>query len=181
MNPYTARIMGELRGLMEHVELDREIFSGISTAPHIFVKGCGRTGLIMDMFAMRLSQMGFNAHVIGETTTPKARPGDLLLLGSGSGETESLTAIADKAKSAGVEIVLFTAKEKGTLQNTCDRMIVIKAPGKYDAKEGKTSGQPMGALFEQGLLIYLESLVLRQMEIFRVTEAEMREHHANLE
>lgn len=181
MNSYTAQIIGELTNLLENVKPEEQIISELALAPRIFVKGCGRTGLVMDMFAMRLMQMGMCVHVIGETTSPKACPGDLLLLGSGSGETESLTALARKAKTAGVRIFLFTAHASGTLQDLCDEMVVINAPRKFDSKDAYSSCQPMGSLFEQGLLLYLESLVLKHMQTLSVTNEQMRGLHANLE
>lgn len=181
MNLYTKQIIGELTALMETVETDRSMVTEITQAAHIFVKGCGRTGLVMNMYAMRLAQIGLKTFVIGEATTPKAGPDDLLILGSGSGETKSLTAIAEQAKTAGMKIILFTARERGTLQTICNQMVVIKAPGKYDVKEAALSAQPMGALFEQGLLLYLESIVLEQMKMLGITESSMQALHANLE
>ncbi len=46
-----------------------------------------RSGLMMRVFAMRLMHMGFESHVVGETLTPAVEKGDLLVIGSGSGET----------------------------------------------------------------------------------------------
>ena len=43
--------------------------------------------------------MGFNAHIVGEILTPPLAEGDLVIIGSGSGETKSLIHTAAKAKS----------------------------------------------------------------------------------
>merc|ERR1712093_748806 len=50
-------------------------------------------------FAMRMMHMGFDAYVIGETVTPTFEKDDILIIGSGSGETKSLVMIAEKAKT----------------------------------------------------------------------------------
>ena len=50
-----------------------------------------------------------------------------------------------------------------------------------DDREGKTSVLPMGSLFEQSLLIFLDILVMRLMERQKIVSATMFERHANLE
>ncbi|KPK61431.1 MAG: hypothetical protein AMK73_07960, partial [Planctomycetes bacterium SM23_32] len=40
----------------------------ILRANRVFVTGKGRSGLVAECFAMRLMQMGFDAHVPGEAT-----------------------------------------------------------------------------------------------------------------
>jgi 6-phospho 3-hexuloisomerase len=62
----------------------------IRSTQRIFLLGKGRTGLIVEMFAMRLVHLGFQAYVIGQSTTPKYSPEDMLILASGSGTTEGL-------------------------------------------------------------------------------------------
>ncbi len=65
----------------------------IRRARRVFLGGMGRSGLMMRAFAMRLMQLGVEVHVVGDTTTPSIRRGDLLILGSrygrsGSGSTQ---------------------------------------------------------------------------------------------
>ena len=48
----------------------------VLAAKKIFVTARGRAGLSAECFAMRLMQMGFNAHVSGEATCPKITKGD---------------------------------------------------------------------------------------------------------
>lgn len=74
----------------------------------VFVLGAGRSGFMVKSFAMRLAQMGVEAYVIGETITTVMEENDLLVIGSASGETESLAAIARKAKKIKGIIVLIT-------------------------------------------------------------------------
>lgn len=181
MDEHFEQILKELSVSFEETELDAEILGKIEAAERIFVKGCGRTGAIMNMFAMRLIHLGLNAHVVGETTSKRARQGDILFLGSGSGETESLLAVAKKAKEIGMNLVLFTANKKSSLAGICDLVIWLKARGKYDFRQESISKQPMGALFEQGLMIYLDGIVMAEMAKKNITNEDMQERHANLE
>src|SRR5512143_1955726 len=74
-----------------------EAFLGaLRSHPRIFMLGSGRSGMVMSMFAMRLMHLGLDVHRIGESTTPAIHKGDLLIIGSGSGETESCLLAAGK-------------------------------------------------------------------------------------
>ena len=73
----------------------------METAPRIFVAGAGRSGLCMRALGMRLMHLGKTVYVVGETTTPSIAAEDLLILGSGSGRTTGLLAMAEKARTPG--------------------------------------------------------------------------------
>ena len=45
--------------------------------------------------------LGYTVYFVGEPTTPSIQEGDLLILGSGSGNTASLVSNAKKAKDQG--------------------------------------------------------------------------------
>ncbi|MGN1007557.1 MAG: 6-phospho-3-hexuloisomerase, partial [Butyricicoccus sp.] len=49
------------------------IIAKIQSHDRIFVYGTGRSGLMLKAFAMRLMQIGLNAFVVGETTTPSVQ------------------------------------------------------------------------------------------------------------
>ena len=155
----------------------------IESAPRIFVAGAGRSGLCMKAFGMRLMHMGKTVHVVGETTTPGIMAGDLLVIGSGSGQTASLVAIAEQAQRKEAKVMLFTVNAASPLAKLADHQIVIPAPS-YRAYEGGhnlTSVQPLGTLFEQSMLILCDSLILGLMQRMGVNVVEMFERHANLE
>ena len=62
----------------------------------IFLTGKGRSGLAAKGFANRLMHLGYTVYFVGEPTTPSIQEGDLLILGSGSGNTASLVSNAKK-------------------------------------------------------------------------------------
>lgn len=154
----------------------------ILAAQTIFIAGTGRSGLMMRAFAMRLMHIGFQVHVAGDVTTPAIRGGDLLIIGSGSGETSGLVSMAAKARSAGATIAILTGFPNSSLGSLANSLIRIPAPTPKSASESSIpSIQPMGSLFEQSLLLVLDATIMRLMEKKQVDSAEMFSRHANLE
>ena len=180
---YTEKILSELYTFLEGVKGTEynDICEAIENANHIFLAGIGRTGYIMRCFAMRLAQLGFRVYWIGDSNTCSARVGDLLILGSGSGETEGLINYIKKAVSLKMKKIVFTTNPQSTLAGHADVLKVLKADTKYQTIRNKKSVQPMGSLFEEALLITLEAIVLDLMERNHITEEYIQKKHANLE
>ncbi|AWB45629.1 6-phospho-3-hexuloisomerase [Paenibacillus sp. CAA11] len=179
---YTARILEELEQTLTQVsEADAEgLVQAILSADQVFTAGAGRSGLMMKAFAMRLMQMGIHAYVVGETVTPSLGNQDLLILGSGSGETKGLVAMAEKAKALGGELALLTIVPESTLAGLADKLVVLEAATK-DQSGGSASLQPMASRFEQSMLLMLDAIILRLMEIKGLGTQMMYGRHANLE
>ena len=70
-------------------------------ARRTFVTGAGRSGLVARSFGMRLMHAGLPAFVPGETITPAAGPGDLLVAISCTGQTGITEYIARRAGPGG--------------------------------------------------------------------------------
>jgi 6-phospho-3-hexuloisomerase len=155
----------------------------IDDAPRIFVCGVGRSGLIMRALGTRLMHLGKTVYVVGESTTPSIQAGELLILGSGSGQTPTLLTIAQKAQSQGANILLFTTNPTSPLTKWVDQYIALPAQSLEDVAEGRDvkSMQPMGTLFEQSLLILCDIIILWLMLRTGVSATQMRGRHANLE
>ena len=158
------------------------VMNDVLSKNRIFIAGVGRTGLMMKSFSMRLMHLGLKVFYIGETNTPSVNHNDLLIVGSGSGETLSLVSITEKAKNLGVKMVLFTIDDLSTLAKQASRIIKISAPSpKLQKTNNLDSIQPMGSLFEQSLLITLETIVVLLMEKLGLDSEMMFKNHANLE
>jgi 6-phospho-3-hexuloisomerase len=155
----------------------------MESSARIFVAGAGRSGLCMKALGMRLMHLGKTVHVVGETTTPSIATDDLLILGSGSGRTASLLAMAEKAQRVGAQVLLFTTDATSPLAGLSNLRVVIPAPSlkTVEGISGHISVQPMGTLFEQSMLILCDSLILGLMQRTGVSAAQMFERHANLE
>lgn len=172
----------ELVDLMNQVS-DEELQAlkkEIDSANRIFTAGMGRSGFMMRGFAMRLMHMGYKTYVVGETTTPAILEGDLLILGSGSAKTGSLMAMAKKAKEMGARVAILTYNKNVGISLIADCVVGIGKP-KEDKGSGGDSIQPMGSLFEQGLLITCDSVILDIMDTIDTDSQEMFKNHANLE
>jgi 6-phospho-3-hexuloisomerase len=155
----------------------------MESSPRIFVAGAGRSGLCMRALGMRLMHLGKTVYVVGETITPSIAATDLLILGSGSGRTTGLLAMAERARSQGAKILLFTTDATSPLAELTNYRVVIPAPSLKTAEgiSGLVSVQPMGTLFEQSMLILCDSLILKLMQRTGISAAQMLERHANLE
>jgi len=149
----------------------------LDNANRIFVSGAGRSGLVCRFFAMRLMHSGYDVSVVGEIVTPSIKRGDLLIIISGSGETEQLIAFTKKAKEVGANILLITTKSESTIGDMADAVFQIGRPDLY----GKVVGMPMGTTFELSTLSFLESLISHIIHEKGIPEEVMRTRHANLE
>lgn len=175
----------EISACLEKVS-DEQIENALETlcsVSRIFVAAAGRSALGARGFAMRLMHLGKSTHVIGETTTPAVAAGDLLVIASGSGRTQSLVATATRAKQLGVTILLFTLAEQSPIADLADQIVLVPAPSPKAPEAGSstTSIQPLGSLFEQSLFVLLDCLVFTLMTQLDLSGDEMFTRHANLE
>ena len=149
----------------------------LDSAKRIFVSGAGRSGLIGKFFAMRLMHSGYEVYVVGEIVTPSIKRGDLLVVISGSGETEQLISFAKRAQEVRADILLISAKASSTIGDMADAVFQIGQSDQYS----KVQGMPMGTVFELSTLFFLESFVSHLIHEKGIAEEEMRYRHANLE
>jgi len=147
-------------------------------ANRIFVFGEGRSGLVLRMGAMRLVHLGKTVHVVGDATTPAIAPGDALIAGSGSGETAVTVLIAEGARKAGATVLTITASSASRLARMADSVVVFGTPAKGGTGKGQ-SIQPGGTLFEQSMLVLLDTIFLTLAG--DDAEARIAQRHANLE
>ncbi len=175
-------IVNELKMACEDYEgvSDGNIIESIMESGKIFVAGAGRTGYIMRCFAMRLVHLGFSAYVIGDTEMIAAGEGDLLIIGSGSGETGTLQVYMNKAVQLKMKTVVFTCNRDSAIARKAEFVCAVKAQEKW-ADENTVSIQPMGSLFEQMLLIITDCIILQLAEEMGVDFEQLRRRHSNLE
>ncbi|BBH23478.1 hypothetical protein Back11_48230 [Paenibacillus baekrokdamisoli] len=125
--------------------------------------------------------MGIDAHVVGETVTPSLGKEDILLIGSGSGETKSLIPIAEKAKHLGGTVAVLTIAQESTMGRLANLVVELPGSPKDQAGSEYPTIQPMGALFEQLLLLFCDAVILKLMEKRELDSTTMYGRHANLE
>lgn len=172
--------LGQLVDRLDDGQLD-SLLNILSGSGRIFMAGAGRSGLMLRAFAMRLMHMGREVHLVGDVTTPAIGPGDILLIGSGSGETGSLVMMARKADDLGAKIALVTSNAASTIAGMADVVVAVPAVSPKVAAGSARSFQPMGNLFEQSLLLILDCAVMHLMRRLDMSSETMFTRHANLE
>ena len=154
----------------------------IAEARRIVVFGCGREGLQIRGFAMRLFHMGLAASVVGDMTTPPVGDGDLFLVTVGPGDLSTASALLDVAKRAGARILFITAQPGGRSAAYADQVLVLPAQTMADDQgEARSSTLPMGSLYEGSLFILFEVMVLKLCDRLKIGPDDMRQRHTNLE
>jgi 6-phospho-3-hexuloisomerase len=172
-------ILDEIEKVLEKnsEKSEKDLVKAVKTAERTFVSGQGRSGLMAKGFAMRLMQLGLEAYAVGETITPSIAENDLLISVSGSGKTKIVVEIAKEAKKAGAVTACITAEKKSPIAKASGIVIVLK--GK--TKEGGKSIEPLGSLFEQSALIFLDAVVIGLMKELGKGERGMKKRHSSLE
>ena len=172
-------IIEKISGVLEATDdtYDAKLTQLLDDAKRIFIAGAGRSKLVVNFFAMRLVHGGYDVSVVGEFVTPSIKSGDVLIIISGSGETEQLIAFTKNAKKIGAKIVLISAKSDSTIGDLADGVFQIGKNELY----GKVLGMPMGTVFELSTLLFLEATISHIIHEKGIPEEIMRERHANLE
>ena len=98
-----AQTAGEALIAISQEELDA-LCQAILDARRIFVAGWGRAGNVIRLLSMNCSQMGLKTHIVGDNSTPSIHEGDLLVIGSGSGNTDTMKILADQPKEHGAKL-----------------------------------------------------------------------------
>lgn len=156
-----------------------KIVNILDSANSIFITGAGRSGLVSRFFAMRLMHTGYKVYMVGEIVTPAIKAGDLFIIVSGSGATETLLPLVRKAKSVGAKVAVISMKQHSPMAELAD---LVCALGTGDeASFGLVKGMPMGTVFELTALIFLEAIISKIVHDKGLTEEGMRAVHANLE
>ena len=152
----------------------------LRTHRRIFLHGQGRSGMVMSMFAMRLMHLGLDVHRIGEPTAPAIRSGDLLIVGSGSGETEGCLAAAVKARSLGATVALLSAVADSAIGRISDILVILPCHPKNEAAK-LGSAMLAGTIFEQALLIVSDAVCARLASEMGRDPASIMDLHTNIE
>jgi 6-phospho-3-hexuloisomerase len=151
----------------------------LGKAARVFITGAGRSGLVARFFAMRVMHTGHKVYMVGEIVTPSIQSGDLFVVISGSGGTETLLPLVKKAKSVGAQIAVVSMKGKSPMAELAD--LVCQIGDKDENSFALTQGMPMGSIFELSSLVFLEAVIAKIIVDKGLTEEQMRAIHANLE
>ena len=176
-------ILEELKENAKQIDDDqlKEVEKLITEANRIFISGAGRSGFAARGFSNRLMHLGYTVYFVGEPTTPSIQEGDLLIVGSGSGNTASLVSNTKKAKEQGAKVVTLTMFPENTIGSMADA--AIRIPGVTEKVEGKgqDSVQAAGSSFEELCWITYDAMVMDLMKLTNQTDKDLFKRHANME
>lgn len=177
MKNYT-RILNELNSQINIVSHDQiqKLIAHIQNVGHIFLVGAGRSGIMINAFGNRLMHLGLSISIVGEISSPHSQKGDLMIIGSNSGETLRLVNQAKIAKANNVRIAVITSNSDSTLAKLADCTLLIP----HNDNE-HNSVQPMGTLFEQTTLIIYDGIILSLMDKMDENTQSMKQRHADIE
>jgi len=158
----------------------------------IFTVGMGRSGFVARAFALRLMNLGFNVYFLGETITPAAEKGDLLIAISGTGSTKMVLTASSAAKDIGATVIAITSFPESQLGEMADLIVTIKGrtkaglPKEEDYLARQIIGErepltPLGSIFENNSMVFLDSLIVELMHRLGRTEADLKRRHATIE
>jgi len=158
----------------------------------IFVVGTGRSGFVGRAFALRLMNLGFNVYFLGETITPAVTKEDLIIAISGSGTTSLVLTAGTAAKEIGAKVVAITTYPESSLGKLADYIVLVGGrtklgwPREEDYLARQILGErealsPLGSIFENNCMVFLDSLIVELMHRLGKTENEMRQLHATIE
>lgn len=179
-------ILSEIKSVISKIDISEiksftELFIKDKLDKKIVLAGAGRMGYAAKGFAMRLGHMGYCAWTLGDSTVPHIGNGDLLVVTSGSGNTQTIYDVAKKASKNGADIALITNNPDSKIGKLSKTVIVLPNLDNKESKLERTSKQPMTTLNEQCLSILLDSIVLDIMHATKETHETMWARHSNLE
>ncbi|MFE5708865.1 6-phospho-3-hexuloisomerase [Rhodococcus koreensis] len=151
----------------------------ITSARAVFVIGNGRSGLAIQMAAMRLMHLGLRVHVAGEVTAPAIGAGDVLIAVSGSGTTASVVAAADTAMKVDAAVLAVTTAPDSPLTRHAHEILILPAADKQDHSAAITR-QYAGSLFEQSVLLAFDALFQALWHNADQTAQRLWQRHANI-
>lgn len=155
----------------------------LSKEHHIFLAGAGRSGIFMKAFSNRLMHLGFSVSNVGEITSPHSKADDLLIIGSGSGETAGLISLAQKARKNHVLIALITMDPSSSLARLSDCVVLLPgtSPKLRDEENTLSSIQFGASSFEQMCMLTYDAVIMELKSHLNKSSEEMFALHADFE
>ncbi|TGB01132.1 6-phospho-3-hexuloisomerase [Halobacillus salinus] len=182
-NKATKILTEEIQATLTNVKGEEveALIEAINKADKVFFVGVGRVLLSLQAIAKRLAHIGVQTYVVGQITEPAITDKDLLIVGSGSGETQFPLIIANKAKQYNATVAHIGTNPESSMSQYADLFVRLPIGSKEVTPETVESKQPMKSLFEQSLLLLGDSIALMMVDNKNIELNSLWEYHANLE
>lgn len=177
-------VFSELNMVFDKIDEDNvtALADAICKAEKVFVVGVGRVLLMMQAFVKRLNHLGIEANFVGAIDEPAITEKDLLIVGSGSGESAIPLAIIKIAKKYNAHIVHIGSNMNSSMSPYEDQFLRIPCRTKLNLEDEIDSQQIMSSLFEQSLLLLADMVAMMIVEKNNITDLHaLWKKHANLE
>lgn len=176
-------VLTELRKTLDSIDSEslERLVDVILDSDKVFFVGVGRVLLSLQAITKRFAHLGINSHYVGEITEPAITDKDVLIVGSGSGESLFPLGIAKKAKKLGAKVVHIGSNPNSSMKECADFMVRIPVRTKLALEDEIDSKQPMTSLFEQTLLLLGDIIAKIIIEKKGLNMHALWEYHANLE
>jgi 6-phospho-3-hexuloisomerase len=170
-----AFLLDEVRRAVEGIDesTTARVIERILASKRIFVYGAGRSGFVARCFTMRLKHLGMPIVRMSIDPTTPPGPGDCALIISGTGGTPSSVDYANLAHAGGAHVFALTARADSAVARTGSEVVL------FPVRTGDPALRfaPLGTIFEEAALVYLDGVVALLMERLAQTEADMRRRH----
>ncbi|WP_410514081.1 SIS domain-containing protein [Paenibacillus sp. BR2-3] len=179
----TQEITQELTRTLSNISTHEveQLTAEIQKAEKVFFVGVGRVLLSLKSIAKRLAHLGIKTYIVGQITEPAITEKDLLIVGSGSGETAFPLIIAKKAKQFNATVAHIGGNPQSSMRDYADLFVKIPVSTKLQLPGEIPSVQPMTSLFEQSLLILGDTIALLMVREKEMDMHALWKYHANLE
>jgi len=180
---FNKSALSELSEVLARVDTQQvdDFVQEVIGAKRIAFHGVGREGLMMKALAMRVFHLGLDAHVVGDMTTARIGPNDLLVISAGPGYLSTVDALRQVAQDAGARVACVTAQPQGKTPAKSDLILNLPAQTMANDEGDNVSMLPMGSIFEGAQFLLFELIVLRLANMRSDSNASMRDRHTNLE
>lgn len=171
VNNVIDAILNNIESAKEYLDEEslNEFEDVLIQSDNIYLVGAGRSRLVAESFAMRLTHLAFSTYVVGETISPAIRENDCLVAISGSGETNTIVSAAKIAKGRGSKVLGITSYPESSLGMIADVVITVKGRINQEMDDENymkrqihgnyTSLTPLGTAFELTALVILDAII----------------------
>jgi len=176
-------IVDEIKKILTSIDEDQvaALVAQIKEAEKVFFVGVGRVLLSLQAIAKRLAHLGIHTVVVGQITEPAITNKDLLIVGSGSGESAFPLVVAKKAKQFEAKVAHIGSNPNSAMSQYTNVFVRIPVSTKLNLDNEIPSIQPMTSLFEQCLLLLGDTIALMIIKEQDINMKALWQYHANLE
>lgn len=160
-----------------------QLTDAVVAAKRVYAAGFGRAGNVAGIFAMNCSQAGILSFRVGDNGTPAITSDDILVICSGSGNTKTISLMAQQAKEHGATLALISTNADSTMGKIADINVVVPVENEL-AKMNDVSEADKNLLAD---VFYEVAFALNDfirsciMEKLGITTETLSKNHNNLE